>query len=349
MVKNSRVFPEEGHFELNKVRGLTYSRKGIDTRPLVVFLPGGAHLARVFYGDPLSSRPDFLDYWLEEKGWGILALSYPSDHPSIGAPVPDLTIAAWAGWVAAVTADTLRETPARPVAVAMWSMAGRSVAAVNTALAARGVDTVCFLSLAASPPLPGLNFVEPGGDLLTPEGLWEGGVYVDGFVPSLVRQDQLNGHEIIDEGRYLEHYRCKTPVMLRGTPQRFSTEGSYWNHEEAHHDTRVSSFSDFPLTATISPTDPSDGKHVLCDRANWNFFNLQRINTQLHAIDLDAARWASLRTLTEAIPARLSRNVTGGHLFFLGASGAEATVAHIIELFAEVDKLRLEIRDIIGN
>lgn len=348
-VNTGHIFPNEAQFEWNNIRGLTYLRRGNDSYPFLVCLPGGVHLARIFYGDPHSRRSDFLDYWLDAKGFGMLALSYPTDHPAIGIPSPDLTIAAWAEWIATVTSETLRETPNRPVAVAMWSMAGRSVAAVNNALTAHGINATCFLSLAASPPLPGVNYVAPGGDPLTPEGLWEGGIYIDGFAPSLTHQDQLNDHQIIDRNLYLNHYRCNTPVMLRGTPQRYGSAGSYWSHDEAHRDTRASTFSDFPITATISPTDSSDSKHVLCDRVNWNFYNLQRIHAQAQEIGLESIQWSKLRAFAEELPLRLSRNVEGGHFFFVGERGAESTASHCVELIAAVDNIRGQLDDILGT
>ncbi|MGY4199010.1 hypothetical protein [Bradyrhizobium sp. USDA 4520] len=337
------LFAGEERVEFAGIVGLRYFRDGSRDRPLVIFLPGGVHLARICYGDPCSDRADFLDHWLEQDGLGLLALSYPTDHPCIGAIVPDLTIAGWANWIASVTSEVLRETPNRPVVVAMWSMAGRSVAAVNTALKARGIDAACFLSLAASPPIAGLNFVQRGGDPLTPDGLWTGGVYIDGFLPSLSYQNQINGHRILDEQSYLENYLCNTPVMLRGTPQRFSAGGSFWNVEHAHDDMKASSFSEFPLTATISPTDRSDDGHALGDRINWNFFNIQKIRAQAHALDFDTARWRELRALTQTLPSRLSRDVVGGHFFFVGARGAEQTAHHITDLSSELRKLRAEI------
>ncbi|MGY2803931.1 hypothetical protein [Bradyrhizobium sp. USDA 4506] len=341
------LFAGEERVKCAGVRGLRYFRPGNTSCPLVIFLPGGVHLARISYGDPCSDRADFLDYWLEQKGLGLLALSYPTDHPCIDAIVPDLTIARWADWIASVASDVLRETPDRPVAVAMWSMAGRSVAAVNTALKGHGIDAVCFLSLAASPPIAGLNLVQPGGDPLTPDGLWTGGVYIDGFLPSLSYQNQINGHRILDERLYLEQYLCNTPVMLRGTPQRFSGAGSFWNLEDAHDDMRASSFSEFPLTATISPTDRSDDGHALGDPVNWTFFNIQKIRAQARALDFDAERWSRLRALTRTLPSRLSRDVDGGHFFFVGARGAAETAHHITELYSEVRNLRAEIRELL--
>lgn len=74
---NSRaeLFPGESLFTQNGIDSLIYLREGTPDSPLIVFLPGGAHLGRIAYGDPLSQRSNFLDYWLEQAGMGMLAIS----------------------------------------------------------------------------------------------------------------------------------------------------------------------------------------------------------------------------------------------------------------------------------
>lgn len=352
------LFAGEERIEHAGVAGLRYLRPGDPARPLVVFLPGGAHLARIAYGDPASRRDDFLDHWLDRHGMGLLGLSYPSDHPAIGAAPADLTISAWADWVGSVVSDVLRGTPARPVVVAMWSMAGRSVAAVNAALARRGVDAACFLSLAATPPLPGLVPVDPGGEALTPQGLWArtAAAAPDGlrdrliqkFLAGLADQGRGNGRPILGEEVYLHHYLCNTPIMLRGTVQRHSALGPGWDPGEAQDDMAATRFAEFPLTVMIVPTDRADEGHALGDRTAWHFFNTQRIRAEAAPLDLDAGQWASLRTLVETLPSRLCREVRGGHFFFVGAQGAEATAAHIASLVDEAQGLRSDITAILS-
>lgn len=62
---NATLFAGEEQVLRDGVVGLRYLRRRRDDQPLVIFLPGGAHLARIAYGDPTSSRSDFLNYWLE--------------------------------------------------------------------------------------------------------------------------------------------------------------------------------------------------------------------------------------------------------------------------------------------
>src|SRR3979411_840362 len=55
-----------------------YFRRGLaPNAPLVVFLPGAAHVGRVAYGHNGARPEDFLDFWLAQVGYGLLALSYP--------------------------------------------------------------------------------------------------------------------------------------------------------------------------------------------------------------------------------------------------------------------------------
>ncbi|MCC8965369.1 hypothetical protein H8A95_24390 [Bradyrhizobium sp. Pear76] len=333
------------------VLGLRYLRRGQDDQPLVVFLPGAAHLARIAYGDPTSSRMDFLDHWLETRGIGLAALSYPSDHPAIDAPMPTLTIDAWARWIATVVAEVLQNTPNRCVVVVMWSMAGRSAAAVNGTLKKHGINAICFISLAATPPLSGLIPTTPGGEALTPDGLWARTVasapdgiqdrLTQGFLSSLADQRQRDGHRSLDEEVYLRDYLCNTPIMLRGSPQRYNELGVIWDREAAEVDMAATQFSQFPLTAMIVPTDRSDEGHALGDQAAWSFINAQMIRTI--AAELGTEQWEKLRALVRELPQRLYREVPGGHFFFVGRSGAEATADRITRLIIEARQLHSEI------
>lgn len=339
------------------VAGLRYLRRGHDDQPLVIFLPGGAHLARIAYGDPTSSRRDFLDYWLEERGIGLAALSPPTDHPAIDAAMPTLTIDAWAQWLATVVAEILRDTPNRSVVVAMWSMAGRSAAAVNAKLEKQGISAICFISLAATPPLPGLIPMKDGGEALTPGGLWARTVasapdgirdgFTQGFLLSLADQAQRNRRQILDEEVYLRDYLCNTPIMLRGSAQRYTNNGMIWDREAAEADVAATQFACFPLTGMIVPTDRSDEGHALGDQAGWSFFNAQKIRAIAAASEMEPEQWEKLRALSRELPQRLYREVTGGHFFFVGESGAKATVEQMTHLIDESRRLHSEIKSIL--
>ncbi|RVK92342.1 hypothetical protein [Sinorhizobium meliloti] len=350
-------FPGEAIAEYAGLKSLQYYRPGSPTAPLMVFLPGGAHLGRIAYGDPSSSPTDFLDYWLERAGIGLLALSYPSDHPATCLPPRDLTIARWAEWIASATKKALEDTPSREVIVAMWSMAGRSVAAVNSTLGRAGIVPKCFLSLAATPPLPGLIPIQPGGEMLTTQGLWartpESAPANDrdpitlGFLAELAGLAKLNGREIIEREVYLNQYICNTPIMLRGTAQRYSSDGEYWAPGEAEIDMSTVRFSAFPFTAMLVPTDQTDESHVLGDRAAWHFCNVQKIRADVSGRHFSSKDWSKLRALVQGLPGKLHREMHGGHFFFVGEDGARRTVVHLSDIIAEVEKLTGELSNLL--
>ena len=133
---------------------IVYYRPGSEHRPLAVFLPGGGHLARVVYGYPGADPRDFVDSWLAQEGYGLLALSYPSDHAVFPMNCSDLSISQWAASIAELVCDRLRETAHREFVVLGWSPAGRSVVAIERALRSLGLRQLCFVSLAATAPLP---------------------------------------------------------------------------------------------------------------------------------------------------------------------------------------------------
>ena len=355
----SPVTPSPAQFDGEKplsgggVTSLCYFRPGDARQPLVLFLPGGGHLARVVYGHGGARREDFLDFWLERRGLGLMALSYPGGHPAVGAAQPDLTISAWADHIAWAVAETRHEGP---LVIAMWSMAGRSVRTVNQALLSKGFAIDCFVSLAATPPLPGLMPLTTGGEPLTEDGLWAigctgGGPTARGllFLTDLAGQDRGAGRAIIARDDYLCHYLSNTPIMLRGVSQRWSGGTMGWDAGAALADMGVDRFQEYPLTAVIAPTDPIDGHHVLGDRAGWGFLNVQKLMAATATSEgggglVDRDCWTRFSDLINAIPQRLHRSVPGGHFFFVGEGGARETVRQMVALSDEVRAVRAEIQ-----
>ena len=47
-------------------------------KPLVIFVPGDAYLARIAYGFPDGNEQDFLAYWINQAGFSVLGVSLPS-------------------------------------------------------------------------------------------------------------------------------------------------------------------------------------------------------------------------------------------------------------------------------
>lgn len=72
--------------------------KGEPNKPLLVFVPGTNHMARIAYGGHEGYREtDFLAYWLHQEGYNFLGISYPLDTESgvFAEPQPDFTVREW--------------------------------------------------------------------------------------------------------------------------------------------------------------------------------------------------------------------------------------------------------------
>lgn len=315
--------------------------------PLVLFLPGGAHLARVAYGHPGARREDFLDHHLQACGLALLAISYPSSHPVFSRPDPFMTLSRWAAGVAEITANRVGQ---RPVLVAGWSMAGKGVLRLNRALKERGVDMTGFVSLCARPPWPGLSPRSPQGEPIRTDGLWDSSLYHGSTIAGLEEVNRLAGRTIINAEAHSIHYHGEGPLMLRGEVDRLGPDGRFTSVEAALADSEAFVFEQAPLCASISPTAPSDAEHALADAAIWSAIGLMGLlRNHLGGIDLNRLppeSWKRLRSLADEWPKAMNRTVEGGHYFFVGEAGAAATARALADLNRRMRAVTDELRAI---
>jgi len=334
---------------------LAYARPGSTDRPLVVFLPGGGHLARIAYGHPLLRREDFLDFWLEQAGFGLLALSYPSDHPVFPSLHPGMTLREWGQAAAAVTRTTLNgQGGRRSVILLGWSMAGRVVHPFCTAAEALGLQVDAFVSLAASAPLF-LNADVEATLRLNAHGLREtlrspadlaGADRFHWWRTALAEQAALNRRTIIDEALYLTAFRGNHPVNLNGERLRYRDGRLVADIAAAIDDMGSFDYRAFPITASFVPASATDLRHSFADAATWGFINRQAILRRwLEPLTGSGpgglrADWEVMRGELEEGLSNLSATIPGGHLFFTGALGARETVAQMAALLERVRRLK---------
>ncbi|WLA84858.1 hypothetical protein [Bradyrhizobium elkanii] len=309
--------------------------------PVVLFLPGGAHLARVAYGHPGARREDFLDHHLEACGLALLAISYPTSHPVFSRPDPLMTLSRWAAGVAEITANMVGR---RPVLVAGWSMAGKGVLRLNGALMERGVPVTGFVSLCARPPWPGLSPRLAQGEPVRADGLWDSSLYHDSTIAGLEEVNRLAGRTIISAETHSIHYHGEGPLMLRGEVDRLGVDGRFTSTEAALADSQAFAFEQAPLCATISPTASSDAEHALADAAIWSAIGLMGLlRNHLAGADLNrlpCESWTRLRALAGEWPRGMNRTVDGGHFFFVGETGAGATARALADLNRQLAALK---------
>jgi hypothetical protein len=323
------------------VAQIVYYRPGREECPLAVFLPGGGHLARVAYGHPGARPRDFIDAWLEDEGYGLLALSYPSDHAAFLSRRPDLSISEWASSIAELVRDHLRETRYREIVVLGWSGAGRSVVAVERALKSRGLHQLCFVSLAATAPLPN-SFPSPvSRERFTPEGFWDSSTRHRQWWKQLRAQVGATGRPAISAKAYLTHYIVNSPFALRAQSRETApgTAAACLSEEIG-----AFAYEDYPTVAAIVPDSIEDRLHALTDSTVWGAINVQRIARRLLQLEcLSPSSWRALRDLLRDVPQRMSRPIQGGHFFFVGEAGAKATALAIVELTNEARSIRDEL------
>ncbi|WFU40216.1 hypothetical protein QA640_39470 [Bradyrhizobium sp. CB82] len=341
------LLPSEFLVEASGVPAIAYVRAGLPGAPTIVGLPGGGHLARVFYGHPGSRAEDFLDCWLEKRGIGLIALSYPSDYRAFRRRLPDLTVTDWGNAAAQMTAELIRARSLHgPIVPVGWSMAGRASRAFNVAACCLGLKMPGFIALAATPPLPGMVRVQPEGEAFTAEGFWRTGSNdadtLSARNEASLRDINWRGAEIIDAAAYAAHYIVNTPIRLRGEPnQRTGLERNSLLDTIA--DLGTFAYPAYPFTGVIAPTRASDARHALTDQATWGFLNSQKLfceYTAANSMSTLGLAWNELRELALQLPTRLCRYVEGGHCFFLGRDGAAQTASHIQDLCEQLEELR---------
>jgi hypothetical protein len=144
----------------------------------------------------------------------------------------------------------------------------------------------------------------------------------------------------MSESDYRAHYCAGTPIGLLGDP----VFGSGERVAPAPLD-----LADFPLAASISPSDVSDYRHALGDAALWGAVNAVAIRRRWIEPFLSRCgsapfkAWSNVLALASGLSSRLHRRVEGGHLFFMGEAGASATVTAIIELLDETRAVRADL------
>lgn len=347
------LLPGESMREAEGYPALTYFRKGSRDQPLLVFLPGGGHLARIAYGHPACRGEDFLDHWLAREGFGLLAISYPSDHPVYERIYPAMTVTEWGAFTAGITRQLIDEHGlSNRVVLAGWSMAGRAGRPFNKAASQLGLEVEAFLSLAATPPLFLHTEVEEAF-WQTRDGLRETRhpqPGLEGGTPwwdiALAEQAQLNGRPIIASELYFEAFRGNHPANLNGQRLRYRDGAVVLDLAEATEDMGGFDYASFPLTACLVPQSETDLRHAVTDNATWDFINAQKLLcTWLQPLmalypERFSAHWPEIRQLIDTELHGLSHSVPGGHLFFIGALGAERVAAQIAPLLSKIAALR---------
>ncbi|WP_305988273.1 alpha/beta hydrolase [Roseibium sp. MMSF_3544] len=350
------VYPGEELLSTNGIETLTYFKAGSSSKPLMIFVPGGFHLARVAYGYPGGDDKDFLAYWLGQLGYSFLGASYPTGNKVYSKVYPDFTIRDWGKQVAASAKFYIeREGLSKDVIVMGWSAGGQIAQSVYEAAQAEGLNVELFVSLASTPPVP-LLLAAPGEIKEQADGLSAAPQFYDLFKQYVWAQDEMNGHAIIPWNVFETDILGPIPVALNAIMMASKYEdGKYVKDLDwSISDTGGLKFSDFPLVVTISGNKILDTVHAATDRGNWGIYQIQHLfrNIVEPAFDgtenIDPQEWQGLMDeMSYATSGALNARVPGNHFFWYGQFGARETAHQIDVLRFRADNLRNNMKSII--
>ncbi|KAF8206438.1 thioesterase domain protein [Mycena galopus ATCC 62051] len=329
-------------------------------RPLVVFIPGGFHLARVFYGGHEGSRKeDFLAHWLNGAGFDVLAISYPLEtQPELIMPAvcPGFRIGDWGRQAAEVTKRVVEahQLPGKQIVLAAWSMGGRVVVPFTKAAEALGLRVELFVALAATPGLAGVLRGDIGSMVhCSKAGYAASPAFTKGFYAHVRAQGALNHKEIIPEATYVREYYGNTPISLLGYTLKHDREGGRFVDDGGLSigDSEGSEFARFPWIATVCPDSEDDTRHALADKAAWGFIFTMKLAGMVEDAKSKGGplgdSWERVAALVAAIPERLATRIEGNHFFFVGEQGARETAKAIASHWETLQILRSEVMSLL--
>ncbi|QUR67868.1 hypothetical protein [Mycobacterium spongiae] len=346
------LYPGEEMLETNGFETLTYFKEGQPDKPLVIFVPGGFHLARVAYGYPGGNETDFLAYWLAQRGYSFLGASYPTGNKVYSKAYPAFSIRDWGKQVAATAKHYVDERGlSGKVIVLGWSAGGQIAQSVYEASKDAGLDMSLYVSLASTPPVP-LLVAAPGAISKAESGLSKAPQFYELFKRYVVAQDELNGHQIIPWKTFESDILGDIPVALNAImiASRYEDGKFVEDLEWSMADTGALKVADFPFVVTISGNKVLDNDHALTDRGNWGIYQIQHLyrNMVLPVLskseDIAPEDWQNLMDqMSYATSGALNARVPGNHFFWYGAVGARETVEQMDMLIQRAANLQSSI------
>ncbi|MEX3006936.1 hypothetical protein [Hoeflea sp. TYP-13] len=307
-------------------------------KPLVIFVPGDAHLARIAYGFPKGNPQDFLAYWLNQAGYPFLGVSYPLENPVFSKTYPEYNIRDWGEQVAQIAAHTVAENGlSKHVIICGWSMGGKIAASVSSAVRKHGLTTDIFVAMSADPPVVGLLPKSLTDNIkMLPDGLADRKRVFPWFVNAIGQQSTYNGRTIIPRDVFLGEFIGNIPVGLMETGLVYRDGKFVHDLEGTLNDAEMLDFAVYPIPAVIHGDSPDDAENVLFDTSDWAFIRnraiVRRMRGDTPYDKIPPARWQQIQQAVRTSGQYLTEWVQGNHFFFLGEIGARDAAQKIIRL-----------------
>lgn len=330
---------------------------GEKSAPLVVFIPGANHMARIAYGGHNGAdAKDFLAYWLNSQGYNFLGISYPLDTDSdvYLDNFPEYDVTDWGRQAMEIAQQTIIENElSGEVIVVGWSMAGKIPASVQIAAKELGVDLDGFVALSGTAAVPGLLSYDRLFDKLK-SGYADRRRFWEGWHKQIKAMADNAAHEIVPYEIYIHDYVGDGPVGLEGFSQRYHDGEYIVDYAGTTDDNGAFKYSEYPLVGVIAPNGTADARHAVTDFAVWNFYNANTIYNRYvtKAVssleEFSQEKWQGILDLTKSAEDRLSLQVPGNHFFFVGQNGARTTAAAIDALYHKNLAMKEELGVLLG-
>ncbi|OKL61767.1 hypothetical protein UA08_02465 [Talaromyces atroroseus] len=331
---------------------------GDPQKPLVVFIPGNVHNARVAYGGHQGYEPrDFLAYWLNSHGHGLLAISYPleSEPTIMPATAPHFRTRDWGKQAAEVTHRIIKQHGlSNQVVLTAWSMGGRIVMPFSAAAQSLGIDVVLFVPLAATPGIYGLRPPKRETNS-TAAGYAELSNVLGSFARQVQEQGQLwnGGRVIVPDEIYLSEYCGATPVSLSGCHLSYDSDSRGFVQDDltSTEDAAVDQVQHCPMIVALTGNSPLDARHVFTDQATWSFVLTRKLMHEIEDHGLNKivgnGTWDKLIEMVHSVPTHISYSIPGNHFFFLGEFGARETAAAIVKYLENASAFRRDFESLL--
>lgn len=353
---NANLFASESIVDIDGLPALIHFRSGDRNKPLVVFIPGAGHLARIAYGTPSTASDDFLAHWVEKSGHPFLAVSVPIEHPVFAEVYPRFTNGDWGRLVAGAARHVINDNGLGERIVCVgWSAAGNTCWPASAAASDVGLEVELFVALSSNPPMPDIS--PPYTQILLDARTDSGMANVSGLMPffrkALAVQNALVDHQIISDSEYSQAFLGNFPVNTVATPVRFRESGFALDVAEATQDMGTFEFWGFPPVGVITHDSSTDDQHSMKDVSQWSVYIAQALYAEYRQIlgssPVDETEWTRVRDLVRGAPQRMSREVHGGHLCLIGQDGSRAVAESIVELLTESREQRAELHKALGQ
>ncbi len=350
--ENKALFEGEKVAQVAGFPAVTRFIAGEKSAPLVVFIPGANHMARIAYGGHAGSNDqDFLAHWLHAKGYNFLGVSYPLDTRSdiLTDHSPEYSVTDWGRQAMELAKQTIaNQELSGEVIVVGWSMGGKIPSSVQNAAKDLGVNLESFIALSGTPAVPGLMAYDRLFDQLD-SGYADRRKYWNKWHKQIQAMADNSSHEIIPLEVYTNDYLGDGPVGLEGFAQRYKDGKFVSDYLATFDDDGAFKYAEYPLVGIVVPDGRADARHAVTDIAVWNFYNANTIYKRYVSKaapklgELSEEKWQGILDLTESAHDRLSLRLPGNHFFFVGESGARATAAAIDSLYHKIRAFKQEL------